>query len=473
MKSAMELMFILSVYLIMALFVSGCDRKTDENDKNSLAQSTSKDEEGDAHAPNVKKIEDNDHSDNDHSARGHGDGEKEEKFNSKELLEKICEHKIKTYLCDECRYEIGIVKADKCLFEVDPKTGKSFLSKIKTDKRKFLTLISATGEISLNENRTSNVSPRVEGIIKSSEVDIGDKVKEGGILFTIDSVEVGGTVNEYLNYKSILTLESRNLERIKALYEKRIVSEQDFIEASIKYEETLTALRTAKNKMEIYGLTAKDIDGINAESDGHVISKLPIRAPIKGTVIVKHAVNGEHWDPEDEIDIMVVSDLDNLWVLADVYESDLKALLDANSEKAECEIETLSFKGKTFRGTIEKIGMTIDETTRTIKVRIAVGNPDGILRPGMFCSVKIPSGLSEEVMAVPESAVLSDEGKSFVFVEILENFYVRKAVVTGRKHEGYVEILEGLAVDEQVVSTGSFVFKSDVLREKMGAGCAD
>ncbi len=344
---------------------------------------------------------------------------------------------------------------------------------MKTEKRKFSTLITVTGEISLNENRTSHVSPRVAGIIKSSEGDIGTKVKEGDVLFTMDSVEVGDAVNGYINYKSILALELRNLERIKALYEKKIVSEKDLIEISIKYEETLAALRTARNKMEIYGLTARDIEGINPESDGNTISKLLIRAPLNGTVIEKHAVNGEYWDTDSEIDVMTVSDLENLWVLADVYEADLKTLLDANSEKAECEIEFLPFKGKVFRGTIENIGMTIDEVTRTVKVRIAIGNPDGILRPGMFCSVKIPSNPSDEMAAVPESAVLSDEGKSFVFVEIIENFYARKPVSTGRKYDGYVEILKGLAPGEQVVSVGSFLLKSDVLKEKMGAGCAD
>jgi cobalt-zinc-cadmium efflux system membrane fusion protein len=465
MKRVFDLMFVLSLSAIVFLPISGCGKKESEKDKASPAQNGLENKEDEKHASDGKTVAVDEHS-------GHGHEIKKESFNIKELLEKNCECNIKQYLCDECRYELGIVKAGKSLFAPDPKTGKSFLSKIKTDKRKFYTLISATGEVRLNENRTSHVSPRVAGIIKSSEVDIGAKVKEGDVLFTMDSVEVGEAVNGYLNYKSILALELRNLERIKALYEKKIVSEKDFIEVSIKYEETLTALRTAKNRMEIYGLTAKDIDKINPESDGNAISKLPIRAPINGTVIEKHAVNGEYWDSESDIDIMTVSDMDTLWVRADVYESDLKALLDANSEKAVCEIETLSFKGKVFSGVIENLGMTIDETTRTIKVRITLDNLGGILRPGMFCSVKIPSSMSE-MTAVPESAVLSDEGKSFVFVEILEDFYARKPVVTGRKYGGYVEILEGLADGEQVVSTGSFLLKSDVLKEKMGAGCAD
>jgi cobalt-zinc-cadmium efflux system membrane fusion protein len=453
MKSTKVLVFVLGLSSnIIALFISGCGKATEE-DKSSPVHNVSK--EKDDHTPNAKTVE-------------------KENFNPKELLEQTCEHEIKTYLCDECRYEIGIVKAEKRLFEPDPKTGKSFLSKIKTEKRKISTLISVTGEVGLNENRTRHVSSRAEGIIKSLEVDIGSIVKEGGVLFTIDSIEIGVAVNEYFNYKSILVLESRNLERIRTLYEKKIVSEGDFIESRIKYEESLTALRTAKNKIEIYGLTAGDIDGINPESDGQAISILPIKSTINGTVIARHAVSGEHLNPKDDImPVMTVSDLDTLWVLADVYESDLKALLDANSEKAECEIETLSFKGKIFMGTIENIGMTIDEATRTVKVRLAVGNPDGILRPGMFCSVKIPVSPSEEMTAVPESALLSDEGKSFVFVEIIENFFVRKPVKTGRKSGGYVEITEGLKLDEQVVSVGSFLLKSDVLKEKMGAGCAD
>jgi cobalt-zinc-cadmium efflux system membrane fusion protein len=466
-------MFVLSLSAIISLSVSGCGKKDAEADKSCQDQCESEKKEKDAHAVHGKKDEaegPSGHGPGD--GHGHGDEAKNEKFDPKALLEKSCEHKIKQYLCDECRYELGIVKAGKSLFTPDTKTGKSLLSKIKTGKRKFYTLISATGEIRLNENRTSHVSPRVPGIIKSSAADLGTKVKEGDILFTIDSVEVGGAVNGYLNYKSIIVFEARNLERIKALYEKKIVAEKDFIEASIKYEETLTALRTAKNRMEIYGLTAKDVDSINPESDGGMLSRLPVRAPINGTVIEKHAVNGEYWDPENNIDIMTVSDLDNLWVLADVYESDLKSLFDANSEKAECEIETLAFKGKIFRGTIENIGLIIDETTRTVKVRIALKNPDGILRPNMFCSVKIPSSLSE-MTAVPEDAVLADEGKSFVFVEIMEDFYARKPVRTGRQYGGYAEILEGLADGEQVVSVGSFLLKSDVLKAKMGAGCAD
>jgi cobalt-zinc-cadmium efflux system membrane fusion protein len=229
MKRVFDLMFVLSLSAIISLSISGCDKKESAKDKASPAQNVSENKEDENHASDVKTVAVDEHA-------GHGHAAKEEKFNPKELLEKTCECNIKQYLCDECRYELGIVKAGKSLFAPDPKTGKSFLSKIKTDKRKFYTLISATGELRLNENRTSHVSPRVAGIIKSSEVDVGAKVKDGDVLFTMDSVEVGEAVNGYLNYKSILALEARNLERIKALYDKRIVSEKDFIEASIKYD---------------------------------------------------------------------------------------------------------------------------------------------------------------------------------------------------------------------------------------------
>ena len=207
MRAAIRVMFILSLSSIITFSILGCGRKAAEKDEGKPVQGVSENKEKEGALSDGKTVAVDAHS-------GHGHEIKKESFNVKELLEKNCECNIKQYLCDECRYELGIVKAGKSLFAPDPKTGKSFLSKIKTDKRKFYTLISATGEVRLNENRTSHVSPRVAGIIKSSEVDIGAKVKEGDVLFTMDSVEVGEAVNGYLNYKFILALELRNLEKI-------------------------------------------------------------------------------------------------------------------------------------------------------------------------------------------------------------------------------------------------------------------
>ena len=110
-----------------------------------------------------------------------------------------------------------------------------------------------------------------------------------------------------------------------------------------------------------------------------------------------------------------------------------------------------------------------------VKVRATIENPDRALRPGMFCeaTINLGDGQVEEVLAVPRSAVLSDEGKDFVFKHWKGDFFVRQDVRKGREFFGVVELLEGLEGGETVVADGAFLLKSDVLREKMGAGCAD
>lgn len=124
---------------------------------------------------------------------------------------------------------------------------------------------------------------------------------------------------------------------------------------------------------------------------------------------------------------------------------------------------------------LDYVGATMNEQTRTVKVRATIENTDLLLRPGMFCeaSIDLGNGQGEDVLAVPRDALLSDEGKSFVFKHWKDDFYVRQDVRAGREFFGVVEILEGLQVGETITSEGSFLLKSDLLREKMGAGCAD
>jgi cobalt-zinc-cadmium efflux system membrane fusion protein len=115
----------------------------------------------------------------------------------------------------------------------------------------------------------------------------------------------------------------------------------------------------------------------------------------------------------------------------------------------------------------------MDERTRNVKVRIGVPNPAAKLRAGMFASVRVFLPGQEEALAVPSAAVLSDEGRSFVFVHHRADYWVRRPVEVGRRWHDWVEVKAGLSGGETLAAEGSFLLKSDVLRSKMGAGCAD
>jgi cobalt-zinc-cadmium efflux system membrane fusion protein len=136
-------------------------------------------------------------------------------------------------------------------------------------------------------------------------------------------------------------------------------------------------------------------------------------------------------------------------------------------------IRVAAYPDRTFPGRIDYVGATMDERTRTVRVRATVANQDRALRPGMFCKVDAALGATEERLAVPRGAIFADEGKRFVFVHWKDDFYARRFVTTGAKAGDFVEVREGLKAGERLVADGAFLLKSDVLREKMGAGCAD
>ena len=119
------------------------------------------------------------------------------------------------------------------------------------------------------------------------------------------------------------------------------------------------------------------------------------------------------------------------------------------------------------------MGATMEERTRTVKVRATVENADRLLRPGMFCEIRMGIGAGKEALVIPKVALLSDEGRDFVFTHWKEDYYVRRPVKKGRELPNRVEIIEGLEPGDRIVAEGAFLLKSDILREKMGAGCAD
>ena len=115
----------------------------------------------------------------------------------------------------------------------------------------------------------------------------------------------------------------------------------------------------------------------------------------------------------------------------------------------------------------------MEESSRTVRLRVEAKNSAGHLLAGMFANVKIFLPGNENVMALSKSAVLEDEGRFFVFIHHQGDYYVRRPVVPGRSWGNRIELIKGLKGGETIVADGSFLMKSDVLRSKMGAGCAD
>ena len=171
-------------------------------------------------------------------------------------------------------------------------------------------------------------------------------------------------------------------------------------------------------------------------------------------------------------ELFVLSDLSEVWVWANLKESDAIALNPSGS-KIPAEVSAQGTGGKKYQGTLDVISGMMHEQTRTVRARITASNADGLLRPGMFVNVKLLLPGGENVVAVPKVAVLADEGRTFVFVHKEADYWIRRPVTLGETFGDQVIIRSGLTSGQKIIADGSFLLKSDVLRKKMGAGCAD
>lgn len=388
-----------------------------------------------------------------------------------DLFTAKCEHDILHYTCDGCRYELGIVKvADELISRAGTSTGLVEIVEVKRQKAEAV--LDVTGEIQLNANRKVHVSPRIAGVVRKVCVDVGDIVKKGDVLFEIESTELGRAIGEYKKSSALAALSKTNLDREEKLLAQKVSSEVDLIEARMQYEQYRVDQEASEHQLHVMGLDEEAVKVIRLDRHAAMPGRLPYRAPMDGRIVEKHLTLGEMAEPGKNV--MLLADLSSVWVWLDIYEQDLQAVLERHKAgAATVTVTTRAYPDREFLGRIDMIGSAMDEKTRTVKARVILDNPDEMLRPDMFCRARIALSDGEETLAIPRGALLTDEGQNFVFKHSREQYYVRQPVTVGRQFAGSIEILDGLSVGDRIVERGAFLLKSDVLREKMGAGCAD
>jgi Membrane-fusion protein len=241
-------------------------------------------------------------------------------------------------------------------------------------------------------------------------------------------------------------------------------------EAQAKLNEAEIELRNATTVLERLGFSKKEILLLANDTATKITGVLSVYAPINGTVLEKNVSAGERVEAGKEV--IILSDLSTVWVWADIKEADLSAVRQAG-EKIAGEVEIPGAEGRKYQGSLDVVSGKMEEQSRTVKARISVANPDGFLRPGMFATIKLMLSGSGDAVAVPKVAVLADAGRTFVFVHKEGDYWIRRPVSLGETLNDYVEIKDGLSIGQKIIADGSFLLKSDVLRKKMGAGCAD
>lgn len=382
------------------------------------------------------------------------------------LEEATCAHGIRTIDCDKCRFEVGVVK-------LEPSVANALIETTAVKgipRTKTLTL---TGQVQLDETKVVDVFSTGAGQVKRVEKLLGQEVVKEDILAIIHSADLGQAKAQFLEVQARLELATSTFEREKELQEKKINSEADYLSALNELKAAQAYYAAAERRLRLFGLGAEQISSIGNEKDNGLFAELVLRAPQSGTIIAQNVSAGSLIDTTQSL--YTIADLSNVWVWYDLYEKDLALLQDRLSSggSVAAKVRVKAFEGEVFDGTVDLIGSEVDEHTRTVKLRVQVNNEQHKLKPGMFAEAEIPIPQKGSMTAVPTSAVFSDEGMTFVFQHFKDDMWIRRNVQVGQDQAGMTELLSGVPEGVTVVSRGGFMLKSDILREKMGAGCAD
>ena len=383
-----------------------------------------------------------------------------------DLEEVMCEHQVRIIDCDNCRFEVGAVK-------IDPSIAKSLIQTGVVEDIERKNVLKFTGQIQLDRTRTVDVVSTCGGRVDQVSKLLGEKVEKGDILAVIHSADLGQAKANFLEVQAKLELTQATFKREKELYEKKITSEADYLNALNELKAAEASYAATDKRLHLFGLETDQIGSIKDEKGNGDFADLVLRAPQRGTIIAQNISAGKMVETTESL--YTIADLSNLWAWCDVYEKDLAVLHEqfAKGQPLKAIVQVKAFTANEFEGVVDLVGNLMDEHTRTVKIRVQVKNPESKLRPGMFAEVEVMIPGQGRIAAVPRNAIMSDAGENFLFQHWKEDLWVRMDVTVGSIQGDFAEILSGVPIGATIVTSGAFMLKSDILREKMGAGCAE
>jgi membrane fusion protein, copper/silver efflux system len=283
-------------------------------------------------------------------------------------------------------------------------------------------IVRAPGTVQEDERRVSVVALRFEGFVESvANVTTGEHVRKGQVLMNIYSPALSAAAAEYLS--------------------------------AINAGTTGQALKGARRRLENLATPEPAIREL--ERTREISLSIPWLAPQDGEILERNAINGMRAAPGDVL--FRIADHRLVWVLLDVAERDLAQIAPGTKVT----IRPRALAGRTFSGAVALVYPHLNAQTRTARIRIEVPNPDETLRPEMYVDAEIETGTPGPVLAVPEGAVLDSGTRQAVLIDKGEGRFEPREVKLGRRGGGLVEITDGVAEGEAVVTSANFLIDAE------------
>ncbi len=311
--------------------------------------------------------------------------------------------------------------------------------------------VSSPGKVEANANRTAHVVLPLTGRVIAVNTKIGDFVRQGQPLLTIESADADAAVSSALQAqatvtqaKSAMAKAQMDLDRQKDLFEHGAVPQKEvlngqavLVQAQAGVEQTQAAAEQAKRRLQILGISASNFG-----------QRITVNAPISGKVLEMSVVNGEFRN-DLSASLMTITDLSSVWVTSDVPETAIRLVRTGEPVR----IQLSAYPAETFSGRVTLIGDTVDPQTRTVKVRAEMANSSGRLKPEMFGNIQLAER-TELRPTVPAGAIIATDGQAVVWREKAKGVFEKVRVTLGTQTGDRVAVVSGLNAGDRVVVDG-------------------
>jgi len=308
----------------------------------------------------------------------------------------------------------------------------------------------AVGSIDFNEDMAAQVFPPYQGRIVQLYAKIGDNVKRGQALLTIESPDLIQADSNLIAAAGVLDLTAHALERARQLYEVQGIAEKDLQQAISDQQTAEGALRAARDAVAVFGKSQIEIDRMVKSRT--IDPYLVVPSPMTGRITARTAAPGDFVQPGNLPAPYCVADISRIWLNASVTESDMPLVRKGQP----IHVTVMALPGRVFEGEISTVGATVDPQLHRGLIRAEIEDPKHELIPGMFASFVIVTGEPVTGLAVPLDGVVREgDGTMTVWFTTDRHRFTKRTVKIGLQNAGYDQILEGVRAGEQIVTKGA------------------
>jgi len=320
---------------------------------------------------------------------------------------------------------------------VSPKSPLA--SRLRVEPAKTTTIrrqVTAPASVEADPARYAKILPPLNGRVLQLFVHPGDSVTKGQQLLAIDAPDFVGAQTDYAKARSVLAQAERALTRQEDLATHGIIGQRDVDQARTDRDTALSDFNRTKDRLRLLGM-----DPENTQLGAPLI----VRSPVSGKVLDVLTATGEFRN-DPTAPLMTVADLSDIWVTANVQEKDIHYV-----HRGDPAIATFAaYPTEAFQGKVLFVADVLDPDTRTAKVRIAYPNKDGRLRPAMFANVILRTWDTQE-LTIPTTALVMSGDHTTVFVQVAENTYEQRPVMTGEQQGDRTIIKSGVQAGDKVL----------------------